>query len=439
MHPALLVRFRPTGPWRFGPDSGARDRVDSVCHSDTVYSAVSGMMLRLGLLEEWFAATTPNSSIRFSSLFPFHGETLFLPPPRNLWPPQTSSRVRWDGAQFVPVSVVETLLAGTPLDEDRWMVDGPSSCLVPTGGKFRGGGPWRVGMRSAAAVDREEGAAVEPHLTACIEFSEEAGMWGLVGFDSEEVRDQWGHKLRSALRLLADTGIGGERSRGWGRSSMPSIREGKLTDLLFRRRDKKNGAENEAEPEPVNAHWLLSLFSPAADDSVNWKAGCYQLVNRTGRIDSPERTGDLKQTQRMICEGSVLVSPTPLRGTVRDVAPEGFPHPVYRSGCALSIPIRWGKVTVVERPLPPIVEPVPPAEPEPEPIVEEMQSPAPIEEPPAEPGEEPGEPVEPLEDPIDLPGDPGEPLEFPEDPDEEPAEPIEPPHAPIEEPEEPGR
>jgi hypothetical protein len=38
-------------------------------------------------------------------------------------------------------------------------------------------------------------------------------------------------------------------------------------------------------------------------------------------------------------EGSVLVAPTEPRGSVTDVAPEGFPHPVYRAGYAMAIPI----------------------------------------------------------------------------------------------------
>ena len=53
----LLIRLRPTGPWRIGPDSGDRDRVDRIYHSDSLYSAVSRAMARLGMLDEWLDAT----------------------------------------------------------------------------------------------------------------------------------------------------------------------------------------------------------------------------------------------------------------------------------------------------------------------------------------------------------------------------------------------
>jgi hypothetical protein len=53
------------------------------------------------------------------------------------------------------------------------------------------------------------------------------------------------------------------------------------------------------------------------------------------------RSGDLKKVVNMLAEGSVLLAPNAILGTVTDVAPDGFPHEVYRSGFALAIPIRW--------------------------------------------------------------------------------------------------
>jgi hypothetical protein len=105
MGPALLVRLRPLGPWRIGPDSGARDRVDSVFHSDALYSALSAAFVRLGLLDEWLAATFENSGrpeVRLSSLFPSVNGSLLVVPRGNVWPPAASARVRWKGAKFVP-------------------------------------------------------------------------------------------------------------------------------------------------------------------------------------------------------------------------------------------------------------------------------------------------------------------------------------------------
>jgi hypothetical protein len=89
----------------------------------------------------------------------------------------------------------------------------------------------------------------------------------------------------------------------------------------------------------LTAHWLLSLFSPAAADAVEWTRGSYTLLERGGRVESPAGSGALKKLVQMVSEGSVLYAPAAPHGAAPDVAPEGFAHPVFRAGFALSIPL----------------------------------------------------------------------------------------------------
>ena len=154
MRLGILVRLRPTGPWRIGPDSGARDRVETIYHSDSMYSAVTAAMARLGKLEEWLAATAANaegSEVRFSSCYPFQRKTMFVVPPQSVWPPPASAKIRYKGAKFVPLQLVASLLADQPVDEGRWLLDGASECLLPSD---RNEGPFRSTLRSSASVDR---------------------------------------------------------------------------------------------------------------------------------------------------------------------------------------------------------------------------------------------------------------------------------------------
>jgi CRISPR type III-A-associated RAMP protein Csm4 len=343
MNPGSIVKFRPLGPWRIGPNSGARDRVDTVYHGDSLYSAVSGAMLSLGTIEEWLEATARNpdgAAVRFSSCFPFHGEARFVVPPKNVWPPAASPKVRWKGAKFVPLSLVEGLLKGVLPEEDRWSVDGQSECLVPHGRPA----PFRIGVRAGAAVDRL-GAGVEPHSAACIEFHSGAGLWAAIWFADEAAQSRWRAPVEAAFRLLADSGFGGERSRGWGRSEAPEFTYGSLPDLILSpvaaaETPPEPGAENFwAEPSAVQAYWLLSLFAPGSGDAIDWERGVYDLVARGGRVESPARSGDSKKLFNMVSEGSVLFASGNLRGAAADVAPDGFPHPVYRAGFAVAIPI----------------------------------------------------------------------------------------------------
>jgi len=347
MQPAFVVRFRPTGPWRIGPDSGARERADRIYHSDTLFSAVAGTMARLGMLEEWLAATAGNpqgSPVRFSSLFPYLEEVHFVAPPRHLWPRPPSPRIRWNAARFVPLSLVCDLLEEKPPQEDRWLVDAASECLIPADIRFSAPGPFRPAYRSHAAVDRLSGN-VQVHGAACLEFAEGGGLWGVVGFADEEAWARWAEPVRAALRLLADSGMGGERSLGWGRSERPEFIEGELPGLIVAAPAAGAGPSN-GEP-PATAYWLLSLFTPAGEDIIDWRRGSYALVTRGGRVESPARSGEAKKLLRMVAEGSVLFAEGPLRGAARNVAPDGFPHPVFRSGLALAAPI---SVRAGERP-----------------------------------------------------------------------------------------
>jgi hypothetical protein len=437
-------------------------------------------MARLGSLDQWLGATARNGApaVSFSSCFPFLDEIDFVVPPRTIWPPTSpalmSARVRWKSARFVPLGVVQAMLAGEALDGNHWSLDGASECLVPAGRP----GPFRTGVRWSAAVDRLTGAA-ERHSTACIEFRPGAGLWTIVSFQDEAAHSRWLDPIKAAFRLLADTGFGGERSRGWGRSEPPEFTDGALPDIVLGNQDGGQGpggvpaafagrgqgversaelspleaskepapeppgaepappesdvpiaaepvtalapmalglwppaqppesevpiaaepltepaplapdqppvtepvppesevpiaAESVAEPAPlapgrwppapdlapapapalapgprplapvlapVQAHWLLSLFTPAPDDSVDWHRGNYVVLARCGRVDSPAGSGELKKEIQMVAEGSVLCAATPPRGSAADVAPDGFAHPVFRAGFALSIPL----------------------------------------------------------------------------------------------------
>jgi hypothetical protein len=241
--------------------------------------------------------------------------------------------------------------------------------------------------------------------------------------------------VKAAFRWLADAGLGGERSRGWGRSETPEFLEGMLPDMILPPKAAPEAAAQPPEPpppveepapepppveeppaeqppleeppaletpaaeppvepevgnlkdappvghalacpsetveasvetpvivallappaeqpaqapepappatpgDPQRAHWLLSLFTPSPADSVDWTRGDYAVLARGGRIDSPAGSGELKKQLQMVSEGSVVHAATALHGAATDVAPEGFAHPVFRAGFAVSIPL----------------------------------------------------------------------------------------------------
>ncbi len=320
MKTGFTIRLRPTGPWRIG--GGTRDQVETLYRSDALYSAVTEAMHLLGRREEWLAATaSPGQSpaVRFSSCFPFIGNTGLIVPPRNLWPPAPSAKVRWKGAKFIPLSAVRDLIAGKPLNEDAYSLDGPSQCLVPSGRT----GPFRELIRRHAAVDRLTGAT-EPHSVTGIAFTANAGLWCRVAFHDEAAAEHWTAPVQAAFRLLADSGFGGRRSQGWGRAGHPHF-------------SKSSHLHDEVPHE--GDYWLLSAFIPGPEDDIDWTRGSYSVATRSGRIASASGSGDLKKHIRVIDEGSVLRALRPPEGSAPNVAPDGFAHPVLRFGFAFAIPL----------------------------------------------------------------------------------------------------
>jgi CRISPR type III-A-associated RAMP protein Csm4 len=330
--PAIIVRLRPVTPWRIGPDSGSHEQAASLLHSDAVFGAICEAMGQLGMLEEWLAAAAPAygaPACRITSAFPFQRTALYVPPPAGIWPPPSASgRQRWKGATLIPAGAVRDLLKGTQLKEDDWFVDAHSGCLVPVGTRATTG-PFRILHRSFAAVDRLNPAAVLPRTVACLQFAPGSGLWFAVAFDNPTAYAIWAPKIEQALRVLADTGIGGLRSAGFGRSRPPLIQPGVLEEMLL-------PGIAVSKPGSRGAWWTLSLFNPAASDQVDWSAGHYQLIERSGRSD-----GALKKSTRLVREGSVLVAPSAPLGRCLDVTPAAASHPVLRPGFAVSLSIPW--------------------------------------------------------------------------------------------------
>jgi CRISPR type III-A-associated RAMP protein Csm4 len=308
-----------------------------VLHSDTLYSAVCSAFQQFGGLEEWLSSTATEHgepAVRFSSCFPMQRGTLFAPPPAGWWPPREApGRLRWHAARFVPLFAINRVLRGEGLREEDYVLDGHSGCLLPAAA-HQPTGPFRSLRRASAAVDRVTGVSGEAHASSCLQFAPGSGLWCLAAFANPIAYAVWAPRVEAAFRLLADSGFGGLRSRGFGRSRTPEFQPGVLPELIL-----PGGAPAPTPEAGPTSWWLLSLFTPGGADRIHWASGDYSIVTRSGRVQSPDVAGPAKLAGRMVAEGSVLVADATPRGSVRNVAPEGCPHPVWRAGYALAVPL----------------------------------------------------------------------------------------------------
>ncbi len=353
MQDAVLIRLRPTSPWRFGPGdvggSNALTRLDTLYRSDRLFSALTLAARQLGWLDEWLEATalSANPAVAFTSLFPYQGDTLFAPPPSTLWPPPASlvttpnpvflSKIRWNAARFVPVGMIESILMGQPILADQWLPDAESGCLLRR--DRPSSSPFRTARRTTAAVDRINHVTAGSMSSLCVEFEQGAGLWTLARYANPAARDSWDTRIQSAFRLLSDTGFGARRTSGWGQAAAPEFQHGSWPALLMPKLARQNGrpSSNGNGEGETSLYWILSLYSPSASDAIDWTAGDYKLLVRGGHIEGAAASNAVKKSVRMIAEGSVLAGHAEPVGAAPDVAPEGFAHRVFRSGLAVAL------------------------------------------------------------------------------------------------------
>lgn len=158
-----------------------------------------------------------------------------------------------------------------------------------------------------------------------------AGLYFLLQFP--ERSDDLEVQLKMALELLGEEGLGGERSSGAGRFQMDW---GELPKNWRSLIDFADG----------NHHALISLFWQQ-DLKSDWLAESdrYSLQECGGWIASPSGQQLRRKKVHMFAEGSVF-SKEPV-GYLADVTPAQFnAHRIYRSGVALSLPIKLGAASL---------------------------------------------------------------------------------------------
>lgn len=126
-------------------------------------------------------------------------------------------------------------------------------------------------------------------------------------------------KMKAALRLLADEGLGGERSKGLGL----------LSDIKFIQEDLLK-----SENEEYNYYLNLSTVLPQKEETSQLKL--YNLDKRDGYIYDLGGTFLRKKTIRIITEGSIFTGV--IKGKIAGVAPVEFDkHNIYLNGKALNV------------------------------------------------------------------------------------------------------
>jgi len=351
--------------FHFGRQGIGLEEVGESLPSDSLFAA---LVTQAALL----AAPEPDGVLAFarpfvhgtppfalSSLFPRLGDLPLLPRPALRLPVLDEQQRQRIGKGFKQLRYLSPVLfaavcAGRPLADEPLVMQGGKVWLTPAEATALPE-PWCPASRESTAAWRQRLAetpiwSIEsvPRVTVDrassasayyevgrVTYAPGAGLALLARFDDETVRPTF----EQLLDLLAESGLGGRRSSGYGAFSW------------------QPGPELALElGQPGGRAVLLSRFLPRDEelDALRGAGASYQLVRVDGWVFSMGRPSQRRQRVMMVAEGAVLaMAADEVCGRVVDVRPiytEGRPHPqlgsgpgtehpVYRSGLALALPI----------------------------------------------------------------------------------------------------
>ena len=179
---------------------------------------------------------------------------------------------------------------------------------------------WKTDKRPRVTLDRQSSASEIWHLGG-VKFHEGCGLWFDAKFDTEATQ----RRIETILRVLGDTGIGGERNAGYG-----------IFDL------HSKSAESESDQEAARFVTLSPICPRDAgrlDALIQGDDVGYTLEERSGWIGSAEGSGLRRQQVWMFAEGSVLSGNGARIGRLVDLKPDSCPHSVWRYAYAWPIKI----------------------------------------------------------------------------------------------------
>lgn len=331
--------------------------------SDTLFSALMDAVLRLSGDGEAFAGPFARGDPPFllTSAFPFAGAVRFFPMPVPLdrWFAPETLRERskeLKRVRFVSEALFRWMLAGERMDD--WLFPKEEEAEPTRGVALQGGAFWLTveeakGLPDQMQRDPETRKPIAlralrhhsvlkahqvPRVTldraisasnifhaGRVSFSPGCGLWFGLQWrrNDSSLRDLF----LQALAVLADDGLGGERTVGYG--GFTWAKEGPMT-----------------LPDPADGGllWLLSRYHPRATElpAALTKSPGYALTAVAGWLRTWQGAAQRRKRLWLVAEGSLVwaVGPGPW-GDLTDVRPEypnagvRFPHPVWRYGFAL--------------------------------------------------------------------------------------------------------
>ena len=314
---------RASGPAQEG--SLGLEKTESYIPADTLFSAICQMWTTFydtESLTTFLKGYMEDSTVlpfMLTSTFPFAKDVYFFPKPLMLsTPSKKSKRVR-----FVSQSLFQNIVSGNPPEfNENQLVNGEEVWMTPEEKEQLETSDdddftiWTTNTRPRVTLGSRNSGSEIWHVQT-VQFNTDCGLWFAAQFDSDETK----HKIETLLRVLGDTGIGGERNAGYG---------------TF---DFTEATLEIPTPETGSQFVTLSPICPKSPEQLaQLLTGniAYTLNPLTGWVSSTGTASRRKQVN-MFAEGSVLHASDTHIGRLVDLRPDNWEHPVYRYGYAWQV------------------------------------------------------------------------------------------------------
>lgn len=288
------------------------EQIDNIIHSDTLFNAICwcySMLYGNHMLEEFLEAFNYSKPLYISSAFPYIDRSIFFfPRPMNVIKllDGREDKKEVKKVRFVEKEVFEKLLNLEIVDTDNVVINGQFLSSKEIDG-IRG---IRDYVEYRNMLDRINYSSTVYRARYML-----SDYWFAYRV-SNEYRDA----INASIRLLADEGIGGERSIGSG-----------LFDLEFTSIEVNS-------PANVNHIITLSLVNPTRVECmsmINDNHSRYMLIRRGGNYTDP-RINSKRRSLYMISEGSFLPN---IEGRLVNIGDDD--KKVYEYGLCFGIGARY--------------------------------------------------------------------------------------------------
>jgi CRISPR-associated protein Csm4 len=371
-----LYKLAPRAAFHFGRRGVGVEGSQVYYHADSLFSALCLTLRELDpedsaavtrFLDPFPRAGGPDRlpPFRLTSAFPYAGDVLFFPKP--LLPARLAQEVTQEEAKaqehgktlksvdFVSQALFSAWLNHQPLGgylDSANLLHGGELWVTPAererlevfrdglGGEIR---LWEVDAVPRVTVDRvtNKSAVYQAGRVRYQQSSDgehRAGLWVLVEWPGGDPDKATLATLTETFKVLGDSGLGGERSAGYGQFDLEGPSDFDGLDI-----------------QGLGERWLtLAPYHPRRNEvgggGVLGEHCAYALLIRRGWVASPEGMSYRRPLVRMLGEGSVLhhpaAGPRESYGGLADVTPEimdpdegGAGHKVWRYGVAFPVPV----------------------------------------------------------------------------------------------------